>query len=79
DVSKEAGAEDKIKEASEAYEVLSSPQKRAEYDQLRKYGRQGRPIQTPPGSQSRAAAGAGGLEETADNSEFLSSINGGRP
>ncbi|WAH58235.1 curved DNA-binding protein [Pseudomonas silvicola] len=75
DVSKEKDAEEKFKEASEAYEALSNADKRAEYDEIRKYGQHGRPFQGPPGWQGR---GGGGFEESAgDFSDFFSSIFGG--
>ncbi|MBD8482088.1 DnaJ C-terminal domain-containing protein [Pseudomonas coleopterorum] len=75
DVSKEKDAEDKFKEASEAYEALSNADKRAEYDELRKYGQHGRPFQGPPGWQGRG--GGGFHEESAgDFSDFFSTIFG---
>jgi curved DNA-binding protein len=78
DVSKEKDAEDKFKEASEAYEVLKSADKRAEYDDLRKYGQPGRPFQGPPGYQTRGGATGGYGEDAGDFSDFFSSIFGGR-
>ena len=51
DVSKEKDAEAKFKDASEAYEALKSADKRAEYDDLRRYGQHGQPFQGTPGGQ----------------------------
>ncbi|MCF5722181.1 DnaJ C-terminal domain-containing protein [Pseudomonas syringae] len=76
DVSKEKDAEAKFKDASEAYEALKSADKRAEYDELRKYGQHGQPFQGPPGWQSRGGFGGGGGGE--DFSDFFSSIFGSR-
>jgi curved DNA-binding protein len=73
DVSEEHDAEKRFKEVAEAYEVLSDETKRAEYDQLRKYGRSGQSFEPPPGWQSHASSGQGGQ---GDFSDFFESIFG---
>jgi len=84
DVNKESGSEDRFKEVGEAWEVLKDPDKRKQYDQLRRGGwRQGDDFQPPPdwsggfrdvGGGGRSRGFGGGFS---DFSEFFENLFGG--
>ena len=78
DVSQHRNAEEKFKEASEAYEVLKDREKRAKYDALKQYGARGQDFNPPPGWDSETSYNEKhSAQFNKDFSDFFSNLYGG--
>jgi curved DNA-binding protein len=85
DVNKNPGAENKFKEAAEAYEVLGDAEKRKKYDELGQNWKQGQEFQPPPGWENAhfefngrpESAGGFAPEDLGGFSDFFETLFGG--
>ncbi|MBF0456077.1 MAG: DnaJ domain-containing protein [Magnetococcales bacterium] len=76
DVNKSLGSESRFKEISEAYDVLGDTKKRAEYDQLYHYWKQGGSFSGQPGGRGRTGFNANTSEMPFDVNEMFNNLFG---